>query len=104
MNTFKTVYTLSQTIEFSKWIRKLRDLNSRAMIIKRIQRASKGNLGDHKSVGSGVFELRIFFGPGYRVYFSFHDNKLLLLLIGGDKSTQAADIALAQRLKKDYEA
>lgn len=96
------VYVLKETDEYSKWLRKIRDFNARAAILKRMVRVRDGNLGDYKSVGTGVLEFRIDYGPGYRVYFTKHGKEILLLLIGGDKSTQIADIRLAQILKSEY--
>lgn len=98
------MYVLKTTEEYSKWLKKLRDLNARAAVLKRMVRVGNGNLGDYKSVGGGVLELRIDYGPGYRVYFAIQRNEIILLLIGGDKSTQKADIKLAQSLKKECEA
>lgn len=98
------MYVLKTTEEYSKWLKKLRDLNARAAVLKRMVRVGNGNLGDYKSVGGGVLELRIDYGPGYRVYFTIQGNEIILLLIGGDKSTQKADIKLAQSLKKECEA
>lgn len=76
-----------QTEVFSNWLRKLRDLQAMARIQIRIRRLSLGNFGDAKSVGEGVSELRIDYGPGYRVYFQKTGNLLVLLLVGGTKST-----------------
>jgi putative addiction module killer protein len=98
------VYLLKETDEYSKWLRKIRDFNARASILKRLIRVRDGNLGNYKSVGAGVLEFRIDYGPGYRVYFTMHNKEILLLLIGGDKSTQKADIRLAQVLKSEYGA
>ena len=98
------MYILKTTEDYSKWLRKLRDLNARAAILKRMVRVGCGNLGDYKSVGGGVLELRIDYGPGYRVYFTIQGNEIILLLVGGDKSTQKMDIKLAQSLKKECEA
>lgn len=92
-----------QTEIFSNWLRKLRDENARARIQIRIRRLSLGNFGDVKPVGDGISELRIDYGPGYRVYFQRVGNRLLLLLVGGDKRTQAADIAKAKKLAKEAE-
>ncbi len=83
---------------FDRWLSDLRDIGARARILQRLSRLEAGLLGDAKPVGSGVLELRIDHGPGYRVYFGRHGDALVLLLIGGDKRTQAADIAKA----KDY--
>ncbi len=98
------MYILKETEDYSKWLRKLRDFNAKASILKRMVRVKNGNLGDYKSVGGGVLEFRIDYGPGYRVYFSMQGIELVLLLIGGDKSTQKTDIKLAQEIKKGYEA
>ena len=92
-----------QTEVFSNWLRKLRDLNARARIQIRIRRLSLGNFGDVKSIGEGVSELRINYGPGYRVYFQRIGSLLVLLLVGGDKKTQDADIAKAKKLAKEAE-
>lgn len=90
--------------EFAKWLKKLRDADAKARINLRIRRiALTGNLGDCKSVGEGVFELRVDYGPGYRVYFARRGNKVVLLLVGGDKSTQQSDITKAKRLNEEYE-
>ena len=101
-DTLLLVYVLKETEDFSKWLRKLRDINARANILKRLIRVRNGNLGDYKSVGSGVLEIRVDYGPGYRVYFTMQGVELILLLIGGDKSSQKTDIKLAQELKKVY--
>ncbi len=91
-----------QTEVFSSWLRKLRDENARARIQIRIRRLSLGNFGDVKPVGEGVSELRIDYGPGYRVYLLKQGNLLVLLLVGGDKKTQDADIAKAKKLAKEW--
>ena len=90
-----------QTEVFVNWLRKLRDENARARIQIRIRRLSLGNFGDVKPVGEGVSELRIDYGPGYRVYFQRMGSLLVLLLVGGDKKTQDADIAKAKKLAKE---
>ena len=76
---------------------------SRARIQARILRFEMGNLGDHKSVGEGVWEARVMFGPGYRIYFGKEGLSVILLLLGGDKSSQARDIRKARQLWKEYE-
>ena len=91
---------VKQTEQYSKWFSSLRDRVARAKIDIRIRRLSMGNLGDAKPVGGGVSELRINFGPGYRVYFAHCGNKIVLLLAGGDKSSQSRDIKTAQKLVK----
>jgi putative addiction module killer protein len=90
-----------QTGLFANWLRKLRDEQARARVQIRIRRLSLGNFGDVKPVGEGVGELRIDYGPGYRVYFSQTGNLLILLLVGGTKKTQDADIAKAKQLAKE---
>ena len=93
-----------QTDEFIKWMKRLRDADARARINVRIRRISlTGNFGDTKPVGDGVYELRIDYGPGYRVYYSQHRSEVVLLLIGGDKSSQQKDIDKAKRLNAEYE-
>lgn len=87
---------------FDEWLRSLRDVRARAKVRVRIDRLSLGNLGDCKPVGGGVQELRIDFGPGYRVYFGQDGASLILLLCGGDKSTQAKDIEAACEFWVDY--
>ena len=94
------MYQLQSTDVFDDWLRALQDRKGRARILARLESVQLGNLGDVKSVGAGVRELRIHFGPGYRIYFAQKGKIVLLLLCGGDKSTQARDIAKAQRLLK----
>jgi len=89
------------TSTFSNWLNGLRDRQARARITVRIERVEAGNFGDHKSVGDGVSELRLSYGPGYRVYFTKQGETVVFLLCGGDKSTQAADIREAKRLAKE---
>ncbi len=86
---------------FSEWLASLRDAKAVARIDVRIRRLSLGNYGDAKSVGRGVRELRIDYGPGYRVYFVERRKVVVILLCGGDKRRQEADIALAKRLAKE---
>jgi putative addiction module killer protein len=90
-----------QTDLFANWLRKLRDEQARARVQIRIRRLSLGNLGDVKPVGEGVSELRIDYGPGYRVYFRQIGTVLILLLVGGTKRTQDEDIAKAKKLAKE---
>ena len=92
-----------QTERFKKWLTALRDERARARILKRLDRAQAGNLGDVAAVGGGVSEMRIFHGPGYRVYFVQRGKELIVLLCGGDKSSQAADIAEARAMAKEIE-
>jgi putative addiction module killer protein len=90
-----------QTEAFVKWLKALRDAKAAAKITQRIVRVSSGLLGDVKPVGEGVSELRVNFGPGYRVYFVQRGKVLVILLCGGDKSTQATDIKRAKELADD---
>jgi putative addiction module killer protein len=87
----------SGKVPFDDWIEGLRDAKGRAQIQVRLDRLEQGNFGDSKPVGQGVLELRIDVGPGYRVYFGEDGPVIILLLIGGDKSTQAKDIKTAKR-------
>jgi putative addiction module killer protein len=96
------VIEVRQTEIFSDWLRKLRDENARARILVRIRRLSLGNFGDAKPVGGGVSELRIDYGPGYRVYLRRQGEGVVLLLAGGAKKTQEADIAKAKKLAKEW--
>jgi len=84
------------------WIESIKDIITRARIRNRLRRIELGNFGDHKSVGGGVFELRLVFGPGYRVYFGKVDNVIVLLLCGGDKKSQVKDIELAKKYWQDF--
>jgi putative addiction module killer protein len=98
------VIEIVQSDEFESWIDKLRDLRAQLRIRARIERLSKGNPGDVKPVGEGVSELRVDYGPGYRVYVLQRGEVLVVLLCGGDKSTQIKDIKqaklIAQRWKE----
>ena len=89
---------LRKTETFARWLDELRDLRARARVQVRIERLAAGNAGDVKAVGEGVSELRIDYGPGYRVYFVKRGRAMVVLLAGGVKSTQAADVRTAQRL------
>jgi len=91
------------TKRFDRWLDRLRDKQGRARIIARIRRIGLGNLGDVKVVGGGVSELRIHAGPGYRVYLTVRRLGVVILLVGGDKSTQNEDIRLAKSLAKRYQ-
>lgn len=93
-----------QTDEFAKWLKRLKDAAARARILVRVQRLSlTENFGDAKPGGDGVFEMRIDYGPGYRLYYALRGNELVLLLIGGDKSSQQRNIAKAKKLNREYE-
>lgn len=94
------MFEVRQTAIFRGWMAGLRDQNARRRILQRVARLELGLLGDVKSVGSGISELRVDHGPGYRVYFLRRGNELIILLCGGDKSTQQKDIELARKLAK----
>jgi putative addiction module killer protein len=96
------MYEVYKTDEFEKWFKDLRDTNARARISIRIDRIKLGNLGDTKGIGDGVMELRIDCGPGYRLYCTKRGSTIILLLIGGNKSTQAKDVEKAKKLNKEY--
>lgn len=85
---------------FKRWLHDLRDAQGKASILRRIRSAGFGNLGDVEPVGDGISELRIHTGPGYRVYFTRRGKSLILLLVGGDKSSQKKDIKRAREMAK----
>ena len=87
---------------FSQWLMSLKDIRARARIRTRLERASLGNLGDYLSVGGGAFEMRLFQGPGYRVYFGLEAANIVILLCGGSKDSQKRDIRWAKTLWADY--
>lgn len=92
----------TKTSAFSDWLDSLRDNRAKARIIVRIERLEKGNAGDAKPVGEGVSEMRIDYGPGYRVYYLKQGKKIIVLLCGGDKSTQEEDIKDAKTYAKQW--
>ena len=98
----KTFIRHNGRLPFEDWFSKLRDSRAKARILTRIDRLRFGNFGDCKSVGEGVFELRIHFGPGYRVYFGLVGSEVVLLLGGGDKSSQQKDIVTCQNYWREY--
>jgi putative addiction module killer protein len=85
---------------FDRWLQKLRDPQARTRIFERVRRLRDGNPGDSKSVGGGALEMRIDYGPGYRIYYTRHGDALVILLCGGDKSSQRDDIARAVELAR----
>jgi putative addiction module killer protein len=95
--------TLKRTDEFSAWLRGLRDILAKAKILARIDRLTLGNPGDVAPVGNGVSEMRIHYGPGYRVYFVQRGKDVIVLLCGGDKRSQDSDIAAAKKLAAELE-
>jgi len=98
---------IRRTEQFTRWLMDLKDKQGRARILTRIDRLEEGNPGNSRSVGGGIVELKIDFGPGYRIYYVQRGAMLIVLLCGGDKSTQASDIreakALAAQLEEDEE-
>jgi putative addiction module killer protein len=96
------VFELKQTETFLKWRTRLKDERARALIASRLDRLAFGHAGDAAPVGEGVSELRIHHGPGYRIYFQQRGNVLIVLLCGGDKSSQAKDIKAAKRLAMEW--
>lgn len=92
------MFSLLRTNVFDKWLSRLKDARGKARIIARLRSAEMGNLADVKSVGAGVSEMRVHYGPGYRIYFTNRGKQLIVLLIGGDKSTQSRDIQKAKAL------
>jgi putative addiction module killer protein len=95
--------TIRETEQFKMWIRGLKDRVTQAIINARIRRISGGNFGDSKSVGDGVSELCIDYGPGFRVYFTQRGQEIVILLCGGDKSTQSGDIEAAKQIAQNLE-
>jgi len=93
--------TIRETENFTKWIQRLKDKAAKALIAARIRRISAGNFGDSKFLEDGIFELRIDYGPGYRVYFTQRGQEIVILLCGGDKSTQDRDIKAAKKIVKN---
>jgi putative addiction module killer protein len=98
MSYIRDVIEVRETNVFTAWFKSLRDVNAKARILTRVRRLSLGNPGDTKSVGHGISELRVDYGPGYRIYFAHRGATLVILLAGGDKGTQRQDIALAREL------
>ena len=92
------MYHLRQTDAFAKWLGGLRDAKAKARILARLESARLGNLGDARTVGGGIREMRVHVGAGYRVYFTQHRGEVLVLLCGGDKSSQQRDIERARRM------
>ncbi|MCL4115692.1 UNVERIFIED_CONTAM: hypothetical protein GTU68_053921 [Idotea baltica] len=96
------MFFIEKTVEFDKWIRKLKDLRAKAKILFRIQKIEKdGHFGDCKPVGDGIKELKVNYAKGYRVYFKEKDGKIIVLLVGGVKSTQDKDIKKAKDIWKE---
>jgi putative addiction module killer protein len=94
-------YIVNKTDRFDKWLKKLKNIRAKVMIAKRIESLKDGYFGDYKSLGDELFELRIFTGAGYRIYFTQKEKELIIILSGGDKSTQQKDIKLAKKIVKE---
>jgi putative addiction module killer protein len=97
------MYTVRLLPEFAAWLAGLKDETTRRRLVKRLDKAAFGNLGDVKAVAENVWEMREFFGPGWRMYYTPREGALIVLLAGGDKSTQGADIARAILLAQTLE-
>ncbi len=93
-----------RSLTFDRWLRKLKDRRAAARVLVRIDRLAAGNPGDVRQVGKAISELRIDYGPGYRVYYLAHGRQLVVLLCGGDKSTQSKDIEAAKRIAAEWKS
>lgn len=96
-------YELRSTKHFETWLADIKDKQTRSRILRRIDSMVIGSFGDHKTIAANLFELRMFFGPGYRVYYTIWGREIIFLLAGGDKSTQAKDITKAKELLEELE-
>lgn len=94
------IYEIEKTEVFDKWLRKLKDRKAVLAIVARLDRAIAGNFGDTSPVGDGISEMRIFIGPGYRLYYTIRQQTIILMLCGGNKSTQVKDIKKAKKILK----
>ncbi len=97
-------YELQSTKQYNKWFSGIKDRQVRNRILRRIDSMTIGFFGDHKTISANLFELRMFFGSGFRVYYTIQGREIIVLLAGGDKSTQKNDIAKATKLLKQLEA
>lgn len=95
------MFDIHKTQRFVQWLDELEDIQARARVLARIKRLAEGNAGDVKPVGEGVSEMRINYGPGYRVYFVRHGRQVIVVLAGGTKRTQSADIRMALQLARN---
>lgn len=95
------MYTVIQTEGFADWLSGLKDKTTKARLLARLRKASLGNLGDVKPVGGGVYEMREFFGPGWRMYYVERSGAIVIMLGGGDKASQRRDIELAMNMAKE---
>jgi putative addiction module killer protein len=93
--------TVKQTDTFLKWLKKLKDIQGKVSILRRVERLKEYNFGDYKSISADLWELRITTGPGYRVYYTKKGDEIIILLVGGDKSSQSDDIKKAKKLLEE---
>lgn len=100
---FSIQYELRGTEAFDRWLARIKDRETKARIVRRLDKLIIGAFGDCKAISAGLFELRMFFGPGYRVYYTIREKESIFLLAGGDKSTQATDIEKAAALMQQLE-
>jgi putative addiction module killer protein len=98
------VKKIRRSSEYKKWVKNLKDARARARVFARVKRLSEGNPGDSQPIGEGFSEMRIDYGTGYRVYYKETGNEIVILLCGGDKSTQSRDIARAKDIFKEYKS
>lgn len=96
-------YELHSTNEFKKWFSNLNDVTSCRKLLARLDRLENGNFGDSKQIGNDLFELRFFFGAGFRIYYTVKNETVVLILVGGDKSSQKKDIARAEKILQEME-
>jgi len=96
-------YTIETTATFLEWFDKLKDKTVKNKILARLSRIENGNFGDHKQLSSNLFELRFFFGSGFRIYYTLKNNQLVLLVKGGDKASQPKDIEKAKQILSELE-
>ena len=96
------MFELQQTATFAKWRQRLKDVRARAIIASRLDRLAYGHIGDAQPIGDGISELRIHYGPGYRIYFQQRGTTLIILLCGGNKSTQVKDIKAAKSILMNW--
>ena len=97
-----TFVTSNGKVPYEEWFVSIRDMRAQALVLNRIDRVRLGNFGNCRSVGSGVYELKIFYGPGLRIYFGLEGDEIVVLLCGGDKGTQSRDISYAHELLKEF--
>ncbi len=95
-------FKIKKSIYFNKWIENLKNRQAKVLIIKRLERLIFGNFGDFKSIDKDISELRFFIGAGYRIYYTIKGNEIILLLNGGDKSSQSKDIQKAKEILEEY--